>query len=100
MYFLSFQGTLLGYNLAKGRAHNQSVLRAKNMNKQSFTNLQDFYSLSKTLRFELKPVNETSKHIKEEGFLGRDEKKENEYRIIKKIIDDFCLLSAWDRQDR
>ena len=53
------------------------------MNKQSFNNLQDFYSLSKTLRFELKPVNETSKHIKEEGFLDRDEKKENEYRIIK-----------------
>ena len=69
------------------------------MNKQSFNNLQDFYSLSKTLRFELKHVNETSKHIKEEGFLDRDEKKENEYRIIKKIIDDYHLHGI-DKTDR
>ena len=45
------------------------------------------YSLSKTLKFELKPVSETKKHLK--NFIDSDTKRAEEYKKLKKIIDEF-----------
>ena len=39
------------------------------MNYQDFTNL---YSISKTLRFELRPIGQTREHIETRGLLQRD----------------------------
>ena len=50
---------------------------------KEFTNL---YSLSKTLRFELKPVGRTLEWINQKGLLNQDEILAEVYKIVKKII--------------
>lgn len=55
-------------------------------NFQDFTNL---YSLSKTLRFELIPIGETKSNIERKGFLSNDERRAENYKRIKKIIDEY-----------
>ena len=58
------------------------------MNKSiaEFTNL---YSLSKTLRFELRPIAETKENIEKGKFLESDKKKSEDYKDVKKIIDNY-----------
>lgn len=62
------------------------------MNHNNFTQL---YPLSKTLRFELKPVGETSDYIEDfksqylKDIVAKDETRAEEYEIIKEIIDDY-----------
>lgn len=54
--------------------------------------LADFtglYPVSKTLRFELKPVGKTLEKIKETGIIENDEKRHNDYSDAKKIIDKY-----------
>lgn len=51
-----------------------------------FTNL---YSLSKTLRFELKPVGKTLENIEKKGLLSQDEQRSENYQSMKKVIDGF-----------
>ena len=51
-----------------------------------FTNL---YSLSKTLRFELKPIAQTKENIEKGKFLESDKKKSEDYKDVKKIIDNY-----------
>lgn len=53
---------------------------------KGFTGL---YSLSKTLRFELKPVGQTLENIKNGHFLESDKKKADDYQDVKKIIDSY-----------
>ncbi|MDR0619336.1 MAG: type V CRISPR-associated protein Cas12a/Cpf1 [Bacteroidales bacterium] len=61
---------------------------------KNFTNL---YSLSKTLRFELKPVGKTLTHIEESGILSDQEQyrgksdiiRAESYKKVKKIIDEY-----------
>ncbi|MDD4748313.1 MAG: type V CRISPR-associated protein Cas12a/Cpf1 [Salinivirgaceae bacterium] len=53
---------------------------------KDFTNL---YSLSKTLRFELKPQGKTLEHIQNNGFLENDEHRAESYKEVKKIIDRY-----------
>ena len=55
-------------------------------NLMKFTNL---YSVSKTLRFELKPIGETLRNIHKGNFLKADEKKVDDYQDVKKIIDNY-----------
>ncbi|HRZ25411.1 MAG TPA: type V CRISPR-associated protein Cas12a/Cpf1 [Spirochaetota bacterium] len=61
-------------------------------NLSEFTNL---YSLSKTLRFELRPVGETAERIEDFknkalcDVVRRDEKRALEYVKMKKILDDY-----------
>lgn len=50
----------------------------------SFTNL---YSVSKTLRFELKPVGETKAWIENNGLLEQDEQRAESYKVVKRVID-------------
>ena len=53
---------------------------------KEFTNQ---YGLSKTLRFELVPVGKTQENIKNSGLIEKDEKRAEEYKIMKKIIDEY-----------
>lgn len=53
---------------------------------EKFTNQ---YQLSKTLRFELKPIGETLNHVNLKMLLEQDEIRALEYKIIKKIIDEY-----------
>ncbi|MDD3281807.1 MAG: type V CRISPR-associated protein Cas12a/Cpf1, partial [Bacteroidales bacterium] len=53
---------------------------------ENFTNL---YSLSKTLRFELKPIGKTLEYIEKEGILTKDEQRLESYKKVKKIIDNY-----------
>jgi len=55
-------------------------------------NLKDFtglYPLSKTLRFELKPIRKTLENIQSSGLLERDQHRAESYKKVKKIIDDY-----------
>lgn len=54
--------------------------------------LKDFkriYSLSKTLRFELKPIGKTLEHIEKSGILSQDQHRAESYVEVKKIIDEY-----------
>ena len=65
---------------------------------KTFNDLTGLYSLSKTLRFELKPVGKTKENIETKGIITQDEKRAEEYKKVKDIIDryhksfiDMCL---------
>ena len=51
-----------------------------------FTNL---YSVSKTLRFELKPIGKTKENIEKNGILERDNERAIAYKAVKKVIDEY-----------
>ena len=53
---------------------------------KAFTNL---YSLSKTIRFELKPIGKTLEFINKNGLLVQDEHRADSYIKVKKIIDEY-----------
>lgn len=53
---------------------------------EEFTHL---YSISKTLRFELKPVGKTLENIKKRNILTKDMHRADSYAKIKKIIDEY-----------
>lgn len=54
------------------------------INYSSFTNR---YSVAKTLKFELKPIGKTLENIHASGILEIDEKRAENYKIFKNIID-------------
>lgn len=54
-----------------------------------FTNFTQQYPLSKTLRFELKPIGKTLEHIKAKNFLEKDATLAESYQQIKPILDDY-----------
>lgn len=51
--------------------------------------LTNLYSLSKTLRFELKPIGKTLEHIERKGLIAQDEQRAEEYEKVKDIIDRY-----------
>lgn len=51
-----------------------------------FTNL---YNLHKTLRFELKPIGKTLDNIQNSGIIKQDEKRAENYTLVKKYIDEY-----------
>ncbi|AKG08867.1 hypothetical protein AAX05_00205 [Moraxella bovoculi] len=53
---------------------------------QDFTHL---YPLSKTVRFELKPIGKTLEHIHAKNFLNQDETMADMYQKVKAILDDY-----------
>ncbi len=57
------------------------------MEKSSFEKFTNLYELSKTLRFELKPVWITERLISENWLKERDELRDKDYDIIKPIFD-------------
>ena len=61
---------------------------------KQFTNL---YPVSKTLRFELQPIGKTKEHIEKNGILQRDEKRAEDYKIVKGFIDEYHKQFIKDR---
>ena len=47
------------------------------------------YSISKTLRFELKPKGKTLENIEKEKLLESDFKKSQDYKDVKIILDNY-----------
>ena len=70
-----------------------------------FTQFTGLYPVSKTLRFELKPMGKTLEKIKETGIIENDEKRHKDYFDAKKIIDTYhkyfidAALSKFSRID-
>ena len=56
---------------------------------ESMKDLTGQYGLSKTLRFELKPIGKTLEHIEQKGLLTQDEQRAEEYELMKGIIDRY-----------
>ncbi len=54
-----------------------------------FDSMTNLYSLSKTLRFELKPIGKTKDYIEQESFFVKDQKKADYYDDIKQLLDEF-----------
>lgn len=54
-----------------------------------FDNFTKQYSISKTLRFELISQRETEKHIKEKKLLEEDKERADDYKKVKKLIDEY-----------
>lgn len=55
----------------------------------TFNELTGLYALSKTLRFELKPIGKTLSHIEQKGLIAQDVKRAEEYEKLKEIIDAY-----------
>lgn len=53
------------------------------------SNFTNQYSLSKTLRFELRPVGETKQYIEQNALIDQDEKRAEDYKRVKEIIDKY-----------
>ena len=47
------------------------------------------YPISKTLRFELKPIGKTLENIEKNGILQKDLQRAQSYKEVKNIIDNF-----------
>ena len=47
------------------------------------------YSISKTLRFELRPQGRTQEYIEKHGILDEDEARAESYAKVKKVIDEY-----------
>ena len=56
---------------------------------KEYNELTGLYSLSKTLRFELKPIGKTLQNIEKKGLIAKDEKRAEEYVKVKAIIDEY-----------
>lgn len=60
-----------------------------------FDDFTGLYSLQKTLRFELKPVGETADYIDDfkseylKGVVKQDEQRAEDYKAVKKLIDEY-----------
>ncbi len=57
-----------------------------------FKDLKNFYPVSKTLRFELKPMGKTLEHIELSQLLETDDKRASEYIKVKGLIDEYHKL--------
>lgn len=55
----------------------------------NYNDLTGLYSLSKTLRFELKPIGKTLDNIEKKGLIAQDEQRAEEYVKVKEIIDSY-----------
>lgn len=51
---------------------------------KTITDLTGLYSLSKTLRFELKPIGKTLEHIERKGLIAQDEQRAEDKERVKK----------------
>lgn len=56
---------------------------------KNFEDFKRLYSLSKTLRFEAKPIGATLDNIVKSGLLDEDEHRAASYVKVKKLIDEY-----------
>jgi len=59
------------------------------MNNSIYDNYTNKYSLSKTLRFELIPQGRTQEFIERNGILDEDKERAEDYKRVKKILDEY-----------
>lgn len=52
-------------------------------------NFINLFPVQKTLRFELRPIGETAKHIEEKGVITTDQHRAYAYSKVKKFIDEY-----------
>lgn len=64
---------------------------------RKYSNFTGLYSLSKTLRFELKPIGKTKENIEKNGILERDNERAIAYKSIKKVIDEYHKFFIEDK---
>ncbi len=62
-----------------------------NENNSIWDNFINKYNLSKTIRFELKPVGKTIDFIKENGLIEEDKQREKDFNEVKKIMDEYYV---------
>ena len=55
----------------------------------TYSEFTGLYQLSKTLRFELKPIGKTKENIEKNGILERDNERAIAYKAVKKVIDEY-----------
>lgn len=60
-----------------------------NVMMKNFSEFTRFYSLNKTLRFELRPVGRTREHIEAKGLISEDDHLAKSYKEVKKSIDEY-----------
>ncbi|MDD2294173.1 MAG: hypothetical protein PHD07_08205 [Bacteroidales bacterium] len=56
---------------------------------ETLNEFKNLYQLSKTLRFELRPVGKTLEKIQQNELLTQDEHRAESYNEVKKIIDEY-----------
>jgi len=66
---------------------NDTVLKFNKHSNKLLCSFTRKYPLSKTLRFELKPVDDTKKYLKD--FVQSDQERAGDYKELKKIIDEY-----------
>lgn len=61
----------------------------------TFSKFTNLYPLSKTLRFELRPIGSTLQHMQAHGVIATDQARAEDYKRAKKIIDEFhkCFIA-------
>lgn len=57
------------------------------MSQVSLNQFENLYQVSKTLRFELRPIGKTLENIEKNGLLDQDEQRAESYKVVKKLID-------------
>ena len=58
-------------------------------NQHLFSGFTNQYAISKTLRFELKPVGRTLEHIEKKGLITQDNQRAEDYKEVKILIDEY-----------
>lgn len=66
----------------------------------TYNSLTNLYSVSKTLRFELKPQYSTLDHIRDDQIVDKGEDLKNHYKIFKKILDQVFSRIINDSLDK
>lgn len=64
-------------------------IMSEEKNKKTFDDFTNLYELSKTLRFELKPVGNTKELLESQRVFQKDAKILENYRILKKYFDEL-----------
>ena len=59
------------------------------MKEKLYNDLHKLYSLSKTLRFELKPIGKTIENMKEAKIIEDDTNRKEYYKKVKKYCDEY-----------
>lgn len=54
---------------------------------QGVNDFTGLYPISRTIRFQLKPVGKTEEFVKQRGFISQDDIRAEHYKTVKKIID-------------
>ena len=65
------------------------LILKKTYNMRKFNEFVGLYPISKTLRFELKPIGKTLEHIQRNKLLEEDAVRADDYVKVKKIIDKY-----------